>query len=399
MATIKVKFRQSTVNPNEGKIYYQVTHNRVVRVLKTKFKIYSWEWSTQLESVVLPNPTDERYSLLCQIHNLIEMDMLKMKSFLSYYLNNRIVFNIDEFVDMLRNNDAYESFFMFMRRVIEQQSQLGNIRRKEIYTTTMNSLMRFCSGRDLSFGRINAELIRSYELYLKDRVSSNTSSFYMRNLRAVYNMAVEQEIIPQGNPFKYVYTGVERTTKRAVPLAVIKRLKGLPLDNTPELAFARDMFLFSFYTRGMSFIDMAFLRKKDLSKGVLTYRRKKTGQKMVVKWETCMQEIVKRYTKPKSQFLLPIIDSKTDPYNKYRNVSSTINSALKLISRKLRLKVPLTMYVARHAWASIAKSKNIPLSVISEGMGHDSETTTRIYLATLDTCAVDRANRTILNLL
>lgn len=57
---------------------------------------------------------------------------------------------------------------------------------------------------------------------------------------------------------------------------------------------------------------------------------------------------------------------------------------------------PLTMHCARHCWASIAKSKNIPLSVISEGMGHDSEETTRIYLASLDTNVVDKANSLIL---
>ena len=59
--------------------------------------------------------------------------------------------------------------------------------------------------------------------------------------------------------------------------------------------------------------------------------------------------------------------------------------------------VPLTLYVARHSWASAARSKGIPLSVISEGMGHDSEATTRIYFATLDTAAVDRANTLILD--
>lgn len=60
------------------------------------------------------------------------------------------------------------------------------------------------------------------------------------------------------------------------------------------------------------------------------------------------------------------------------------------------MSAPLTLYVARHAWASIARSKNVPISVISEGMGHDSESTTRIYLASLDTVAVDKANRMII---
>ena len=73
-----------------------------------------------------------------------------------------------------------------------------------------------------------------------------------------------------------------------------------------------------------------------------------------------------------------------------------INRCLKIIGKELGLSVSLTLYVARHAWASIAKSKNVPLSVISEGMGHDSEATTRIYLASLDTVAIDKANSMIL---
>ena len=81
----------------------------------------------------------------------------------------------------------------------------------------------------------------------------------------------------------------------------------------------------------------------------------------------------------------------------YINTAHNVNRALKAIGEQLELSIPLTMYVARHAWASIAKSKNIPLSVISEGMGHESETTTRIYLASLDTIAVDKANSLIIN--
>ena len=57
----------------------------------------------------------------------------------------------------------------------------------------------------------------------------------------------------------------------------------------------------------------------------------------------------------------------------------------------------LTMYVARHSWASAARANGIPLSVISEGMGHDSEATTQIYLACLDTAVVDRANNLIIS--
>ena len=97
-------------------------------------------------------------------------------------------------------------------------------------------------------------------------------------------------------------------------------------------------------------------------------------------------------------YLLPIINpsGEVEPRRQYIYAAHRINRHLKAIGNRLGLSIPLTMYVSRHAWASIARSKNVPLSVISEGMGHDSEHTTRIYLASLDTMAIDRANSKIL---
>ena len=231
-----------------------------------------------------------------------------------------------------------------------------------------------------------------------NNVRPNSVSFYMRNLRAVYNRAVARNLTPQRYPFKGVYTGLDKTVKRAVPLKIIKQIKNLELASRPALDFARDMFLFSFYTRGMSFVDMAYLQKRDLRRGVLSYHRRKTGQQLFIKWEKCMQDIVDKYYSSQSKYLLPIINPfrDVDERKQYIYTGHNINSHLKVIGAEMGLSVVLTMYVARHSWASIAKSKNVPLSVISDGLGHDSETTTRIYLASLDTEAIDQANNMIL---
>ena len=164
--------------------------------------------------------------------------------------------------------------------------------------------------------------------------------------------------------------------------------------------FARDIFMFSFYTRGMSFIDMAYLKKKDLQNGILSYRRQKTGQQLFVKWEKPMQEIVDKYDTNATPYLLPVIrDMHADARRQYKNAAHLVNDKLKKLGEQLGLDIPLTSYVARHGWASIAKDRNIPLAIISEAMGHDSEKTTRIYLASLDTSAVDKANSRILKAL
>lgn len=111
-----------------------------------------------------------------------------------------------------------------------------------------------------------------------------------------------------------------------------------------------------------------------------------------------MQEIIDKYDFPETPYLLPIIkNTGTDEWRQYKNAAHLVNDKLKKLGERLELPIPLTSYVARHAWASIAKSKNIPVSTISEAMGHDSENTTRIYLASLDTSVVDKANSLILN--
>ena len=112
-----------------------------------------------------------------------------------------------------------------------------------------------------------------------------------------------------------------------------------------------------------------------------------------------MQEIVEKYDTSQSNYLLPIIKpfSNIDERKQYQNAMYLINRKLKEIGKIVGIKLPLTLYVARHSWASVAKNKNVPISVISEGMGHDSEMTTQIYLASLDTTVVDKANKIILN--
>ena len=141
----------------------------------------------------------------------------------------------------------------------------------------------------------------------------------------------------------------------------------------------------------------AYLKKSDLKNGLLSYRRKKTGQQLQMKWEACMQEIVKRHPNVTTEYLLPVITDPAVPERRqYENALHLVNRKLKEVAERAGLAVPLTMYVSRHSWASIARRMNIPLSIISEGMGHDSETTTQIYLASLDTSVIDRANELIL---
>ena len=370
MASVKVKFRPSTIAGKEGSIYYQIIQNRVIRQMKTDYRIFTDEWN-EVESCVLVG-SSERRNLLLSLIERMEWDLKRLDMIIRQLNNQKAGYTADDIVASFQSITEGQSFFNFMQGIIARLKQMGKIRTAENYSCALKSFMQFRGGRDILLSEIDSDLMQLYEAYLHGKgVVRNTSSFYMRILRAVYNRALEKGLMEQRNPFRHVYTGVDKTVKRAVPLSAIKRMKNLDLSLQPNLEFARDMFLFSFYTRGMSFVDMAYLRKKDLANGILSYRRRKTGQQLFIMWEKCMQEIVDKYDTESSIYRLPIIKpySKTDERTQYIYAGHNINRSLKAIGKELGLSLPLTMYTSRHSWASIAKSKNVPLSVIAREWG------------------------------
>jgi len=396
MVSIKIKFRPSTIDGKEGIIYYQVIKNRVVRQLKTEYRIFNSEWDEKGKKLLFINPI--RYDYLRSIEERIKLDLKCLDNLISKYNTTSTDFSSDDLINGFQNQFNEQSFFNFMQKQIIQLKQMGKYRTSETYHATLNSFTTFRNGQDVVFAEFDSDLMILYESYLRNRgVTKNSSSFYMRILRAVYNRAVEKELTKQRYPFKHVYTGIDKTIKRAISLKEIKLIKNLDLSLQPSLDFARDMFLFSFYTRGMSFIDMAYLKKQNLSNGILSYRRHKTGQQLYIKWEKCMQDILRKWENQMELYLLPILRSSIGNERcLYKHTLYAVNKSLKEIAKMVKVVVPLTMYVARHSWASIARNKKIPLPIISEGMGHDSESTTQIYLASLDSSKIDEANSIIL---
>lgn len=289
------------------------------------------------------------------------------------------------------------SFYDFVEETAAQMREMGKTRTAETYMTAMNRFRNFRS--NITLGEINRDIMEAYETHLRHSgLMPNTIAFYMRTLRAAYNRAVEKGLTRDNRPFAKLHTGLGKTEKRAVSADNLHRLAAYKPASAEE-EFARDMFLFSFYTRGMAWIDMANLRKSDIRNGQLVYCRKKTGQRLAMKWDKRMQDIVDKYP-GSGDYLLPIISKQNGKErNQLRYCLNKTNRRLKAMSEKLGLERSLTMYVARHSWASIAHTIGIPTYIISSGMGHNSEKTTLIYMKDLDSSVIDDANQRIMNLI
>lgn len=400
MATIKVRFRPSKVKKSPGSIYFQVTHLDKSRCITSSYKVFAEEWNSRF-GIITPDPLPSREEYLRSVHESIRLDIGILSDITHILENNNINFTADDIVSEFLSYKQKYTLFRYIDGIIVRLRKGGKVRTSETYTSALRSFRKFRNGADILLYSITSDLMESYEDWLKSRgLTKNTIGFYTRILRAVYNRAVNDHIIRDRKPFRRVYTGVDKTEKRALPVSLLKKIASMNLTGLPALDYARDMFVLSFCLRGMSFIDMAYLKKSDLCGDTIVYRRHKTGQLLTIRWTPEMQMLLDKYPENPTGYLLPIItDAKINPRYAYRKKSYHINRNLKKIMEMIGVKFPLTLYVARHSWASTAKIKGIPVSVISQGMGHDSEATTRIYLASLENSVVDNANSLIIDTL
>lgn len=396
MATVKVKFRPSTIKDRPGTIVYLVTHHRVARQITTEYKIYPHEWDERKSTVIATVENSSR-----MITQKICWDLERLDEIVGKLEKSSNTYSSDDVVSEFKRVGNVGSFFLFMENTIVRLRQLNHTGTANNYRAALGSFKRFRNQEDIPIGAIDHIIMEDYQAYLHaSGLVFNSVSFYMRILRAVYNRAVEQDLTKDRRPFRTVFTGTEKTLKRAISVSDIKRIRELDLLSRPNLEFARDIFLFLFFCRGMSFIDAAFLKKTDVQNGVLTYRRHKTGQLLRVKVIPQIRELIERHSNEDSPYLLSVINNpEKEERRQYESALRRVNKALKTIAAKLELPAPLTTYVTRHTWATIAKSKNVPVNVISDALGHDSVATTQIYLASIDSSTIDDANELVIGVL
>lgn len=397
-----MRFRPSSVRDKDGTLYYQIIHMRLVKQLYTDYRLRDEEWDSESGTVVISDDCDRsRAGYLSTVKDEVKDGLARLKAIVDRLEASGKAYTVEEVASEFVSPATVTGVVSFTRKLIDDLRKMGKKSMARRYSLTLNSLLKFTKEKEIAWDDFTSTLVTGFEEFLRQRgLCRNSTSFYMRNLRSIINRASEHDYEVPRNPFKHVYMGVDKTVKRAVTLKTVCKIRDINLSAYPHLDFARNLFMFSFYTRGMSFVDIAFLRKTDLTNGVITYFRRKTSQQIQVRVENQTMEIMDKLGESTTSYLLPIIGSEnTDADSQYRNVYHRVNRNLKKLGEMLKLDTKLTLYVARHAWASIAHHNNIPISTISKAMGHDSETTTLIYLSSIDSSVVDKANRRIMSLM
>lgn len=400
MATVKVKFRKSSVEGKAGTIYYQLCHKHSNKQITTRMHVLPHWWNAEKETLAVHG---DNAGLLACYRRQIKKDLLCIRRIICEWEGKEYAL-ADVIKRFYALNEVEDTVLPCLAALVDELKGDGRWATARNLQRALNSFSLFLGGEDISLGQMDERLIGEYEQWLRTRkVSKNSSSFYMRNLRSAYNKLVSRNLMEQTFPFRNVYTGVERTRKRAVREGIIIRLLNLDLAHSASLAFSRDLFIFSYCTRGMAFVDIAYLKKGDVSRGMLNYVRHKTGQHFTVRIEPFVEEIIKRYEPyvRNTPYLFPIItsDNPEEAFRQYQTALGYHNRKLKQLGKLVGESLCLSSYTARHSWATIARNRNIPLSIISAGMGHTSEKTTLIYLDSVDSSLIDEANEELVKAL
>lgn len=294
----------------------------------------------------------------------------------------------------------------FMKQLIRSLKEEGRYSTAHIYQSTLNAFVRFSKTDKVQINQLERAVLKRFENYLRNKECSwNTVSTYMRTLRSTYNKAVDEGlVIGKERLFKHVYTGVKVTVKRALEANEMNRLLNVrtPHPLSPNLQKSRAWITLMFLLRGMPFIDLAHLHKKDLQDSVISYRRHKTGSPLAVEVPPEAGRIIEQYRNndADSPYLLPILSGEKtgeEAYTEYRHTLRKLNRNLKQLAVYCGIRAQISSYTSRHTWATLAKYCHLPEQLICDALGHSSVKMTETYLKGFKDEELSKANEVIIN--
>ena len=397
MYTVSVKIKRGISVSEEKRmpLYVQLIYRRETRKIRLPYRVSAGEWLSEREEVHTPVGSEvERSEELRVMREHLVRDCRTVRQVVCS-MEKKKVFTLDDIVAACKERFTVSNLTKYVEKLIGELFAVGKDQTARHYRSTLNSFLRFRQGSDLRLDELDPVLVKEYESYLFGTgLCANTVSFYLRVLRSVLNRAVREGLV-EAVPmlFSHVHTRIEKTRKRAVEEKVILELAALPLPS-PGLSLCRDLFLFSYYARGMAFVDLAHLRRENIRGGKIVYVRRKTGQELQIQLLPVMKQLLSRYRDASSPYLFPVLKSATPSRKEYESALRLQNKRLKKLGSLVGS--GLSTYTARHSWASVALEKGISEELISKGMGHESVKTTRIYIAYRNTSQIDRANEIVI---
>ena len=403
--SIKVVLYTSKILKNgESPIVLRVIKDRKPKYLTVGYSCHPDVWDKENN---LPKKKHPHFKEICLLIDSKKKEAGKLILDLENENKNLSSFEIKSKLKKEKTNNS--SVLDYFESIIKRLIASGQIKNADVYRDTKRNLSYFLGNRKIQFSEIDIQFLNKFEEYLKNKgKGGNTIFIYMRTLRALINKAIKENVCSEKY---YAFKGFSlgkytkiKTAKRAISKTDIDKIKNLDLSDNENLIDAKNIFLFSFYCRGINFIDIALLKWSNIYQNQLSYIREKTKERFNLELLLPAIEILEYYKEftfaNKESYVFPLLnDNHKTPqsiYNRRQKMNGKINKDLKEIAKKAEINADLTTYVARHSFATIMKKSGISTTIISQALGHDSEKTTQIYLESFENTVLDEASKVIL---
>ncbi|PHN08681.1 site-specific integrase [Flavilitoribacter nigricans] len=404
MPSLKIVLFTSKMYQNgDHPVMLRVTHNR-------KLKYYGLNLSCTLQQWDQHKCRFNRnFNNYKEKNRLLHFWEEKAYRIIDGLIKEDVAFHHKIFERKFVTNHRSISVFEFFNELMEELEKKGKAGNRRVYKGAKNALKKFHPNKNLSFSDIDYIFLKKFETHLLENGCTDGGvRVYLRTLRAVINEAIRcgyatQETYPFATQFNkqgYSFSHLKSKAKpRPLSIEDMDKIKNFPLDDYPHLAKSVRYFLFSYYTRGMNFTDMAKLKWSDIYNGRLEYIRSKTSKSFSIKISEPLAEILEHFKGVNITYIFPILtDFHKSPQqvkDRVRKCLKQFNRDLKEVAELLKIDMILTSYVARHTYASTLKKKGVDIAVISEAMGHADMATTKAYLELFSSDIVDAADQVL----
>jgi site-specific recombinase XerD len=397
MANVKTKLdtRRAKADGTYN-IIYRITHYKKVYTINSGVSILEHYWDYERSEILKQHPNAKLINLkLLEGFFKIERAILTLDD----------DFTIKNLRSIIKGNasNSSKSFKEFAQHLIEQMMQEGRTGNAIVYQTAVNRLIAFSSD-DIALNKIDYKLLTEFIHHLKlEGLKTNSISNYLRSIRAIYNKAIKHKIVDKASyPFYDIRIKSQKTSKRAISKAVINQLVNLPLEENSPAKKTLNYFLLSFYLRGISFTDMAYLKRSNIINGRVHYVRRKTHKLYSVRLFTPGNEIINNLHCKERDYLLPvlannIVEDSLEAKKIINQWIKTTNKYLNRMSLELQSEINITTYTSRHSFATIAKHLGYSNELIAEAFGHAyGNKTTAIYLDAFDESTLDAMHEKVI---
>lgn len=380
-------------------VVIQVIRHRVKREIDTPFRLWKAEFNNKMSRI---DGEKSKFTLeeVESMNNYLTVMCYELTLVSEALFRDRgETYTAEDVIDTYKCRTDMKQLFTYADSLVDKLENTGHKGTAAGYRNACRSLEDFLGRRVLAFSDFTVQCVDDFVDFLYKRGNrENTVVCYLKQLRAIYNKAFKANIVKVDlKPFRNQSFHTSPTRKRALCKKDMKRLEKVDLSKEHrDVRLVHDLFMASFLGRGISFVDLCYLRKECIEGGYLCYKRHKTRQTLRVFIEKPLKEIFARYADPDSPYLFPMLRGCTDEHRGYLSAKDRLYKRIRRLGTVLGLEFSLTFHVARHTWATLAHNAGAEISVISSCLGHTSEKTTRIYLAEMDIKKLDSLNRMVL---